>query len=116
MPSHGHKVLAFSKIELFVSGKSDAVQHTKPLLKFRLHLRSSNAILSLTSIFVTLGLYSANLQTWSNRQPETVFVPQMLIPENGQSWQRVDCLRFQASRALVLTRTLFSLQYPKEMW
>ena len=29
-----------------------------------------------------------------NRQPETVFVPQMFVPENGQSWQRVCCLLF----------------------
>ena len=39
------------------------------------------------------------------RQPETVFVPQMFVPENGQSWQRVNSLLFQVSRALALTRT-----------
>ena len=50
-----------------------------------------------------------------NREPETVFVPQMIVPENGQSWQRVGCLLFRASRALALTRTWFSLQYRKEM-
>ena len=50
-----------------------------------------------------------------NRQPEKVFVPQMFVPENGQSWQRNGCLLFQASRALALMRTWFSLQYPKEM-
>ena len=35
----------------------------------------------------------------NNREPETEFVP-----ENGQSWQRVGCLLFQASRALALMR------------
>ena len=39
------------------------------------------------------------------RQPETVFVPQMFVPENGQSWQSVGCLVFQASRALAPMRT-----------
>ena len=34
------------------------------------------------------------------RELETVFVPQMFVPENGQSWQRVGCLLFH-----VLTRT-----------
>ena len=34
------------------------------------------------------------------RQPETEFVPQMFVPENGQSWQRVGCLLFQASARL----------------
>ena len=40
------------------------------------------------------------------RQPETVFVPQMFVPENGQSLQRVGCLLFQASRALALALAL----------
>ena len=34
-----------------------------------------------------------------NREPETVFVPQFFVPEIGQSWQRVGCLFFMASRA-----------------
>ena len=49
------------------------------------------------------------------RQPEIVFVPQVFVPENWQSRQRVGCFLFQASRALALTRARFSLQYRKEM-
>ena len=56
-----------------------------------------------------------NLIFTTYREPKTVFVPQMFVPENGQSWQCVGCLLFQASRALALTRTWFSLQYWKEM-
>ena len=41
----------------------------------------------------------------SYREPETEFVPQMFVPENGQSWQRVGRLLFQALRALALIRT-----------
>ena len=37
------------------------------------------------------------LQCNCYREPETVFIPQMFVPENGQSWQRVGCLHFQAS-------------------
>ena len=49
------------------------------------------------------------------REPEIVFVPQMFVPENGQPWQRVGCLLFQASHAHALKRIIFSLQYRKEM-
>ena len=31
----------------------------------------------------------------SYREPETVFVPQMVVPENRQSWQCVGCLFFR---------------------
>ena len=35
-----------------------------------------------------------------NREPETVFIPQMFIAENGQSWQRVGCLLFRRRASL----------------
>ena len=42
------------------------------------------------------------------RQPETVFVPQMFVPENGQLWQCVGCLLIQASRACAQARMIFT--------
>ena len=37
-----------------------------------------------SSKMANIGIY--------NREPETVFVPHMFVPENRQSWQRVGCL------------------------
>ena len=56
-------------------------------------------------LFLVARLKKFRSRQVRDRQPETVFVPQMFVPENRQSWQRVGCLLFQASRALALTRT-----------
>ena len=56
-------------------------------------------------LFLVARLKKFRSRQVRDRQPETVFVPQMFVPENGQSWQRVGCLLFQTSRELALTCT-----------
>ena len=42
------------------------------------------------------------------RQPETVFVPQMFVPETGQSWHSLGSLLFQASRDCAHAHMIFT--------
>ena len=58
-------------------------------------------------LFITFSKRLADIPTLHCRQPETVFVLQMFVPENGQSWQCVGCLLFQVSRACAPAHMIF---------